>query len=660
MAQDPYRYFRPEACDLVDRCIKAVLELDGTPDKARLIAELLRLAHTLKGAARVVEQSEIAEAAHAIEETLAPLKNQSEQVTRAQTGELLGHLDAIAQRIAMLTPEALPEKPKARAKQATPRIARADMGEADVVLDGVAHAHALVNRLRRVTEVVAPLLRAAELDTSRNDLARDVQRRLSNIDRRLVTGIERVNRELVQVGLAAQRLRLAPVESLFASLARTAHDVARDQAKLVQFESSGGELRIDLHVLEAIQTALIQLVRNAVAHGVESPAERIANGKAATGRISVHVEMRAGLIEVACRDDGAGVDYEAVRRAAREAGTVMDSDSAPIADMARLLLHGGLSTAQKVTQASGRGVGLDLARESLERLGGEIFLETKRGEGTTFRLRAPASLSSMEALGVVVGDSPMSMPLAAVRAAVRLAPEDIRIEANRATIRHEDVAVPFVALAAILFETPWQADRAWTAVIAQTPEGLIALGVDRLIGLKSIVIRPIPAHAAASPAIGGASLDLDGNPELVLDMAGVAAILRTGDLAALSEPQRPRRPVLVIDDSMTTRMLEKSILEAAGYEVDLAQSAEEGLDRLLDKRFGVILVDVEMPGMDGFDFIGRLRNGSVQPDVPAVLLTSRTSPEDFQRGRDVGANAHLSKGAFDQAGLLTTVAQLMV
>jgi two-component system chemotaxis sensor kinase CheA len=422
----------------------------------------------------------------------------------------------------------------------------------------------------------------------------------------------------------------------------------------------GGAIRTDLHVLESLQTALIQIVRNAVAHGVETAQARAAAGKPAAGRVRVEAFLQAGMIELVCTDDGAGVDYGALRRAARESGAPGDPETASEADLARLLLRGGLSTAREVTEASGRGVGLDLARQSIERLGGSIELRSRRGEGTTFRLRAPSSLSSMEALGVVAADVPMNIPRAAVRAAKRLAAGDIDIAPGRATIRHEERAIPFAPLAAVLHDEAWRADRAWTAVVVETPDGLIGLGVDRLIGLKSIVARAMPAQAAANPAIGGCSLDLDGNPELVLDMAGLADVLRGGEPAPARHEPPPRKPVLVIDDSMTSRMLEKSILEAAGYEVDLAQSGEEGLARLTDRRFGLVLVDVEMPGMDGFDFIGRLRNGAIQPDLPAVLLTSRAAPEDFERGRAVGANAHLSKGAFDQAGLLQTVAQFMV
>jgi two-component system chemotaxis sensor kinase CheA len=453
---------------------------------------------------------------------------------------------------------------------------------------------------------------------------------------------------------------MASVESIFSALARTAHDVARDQGKQIDFSARGGDIKIDLHVLETLHAALIQIVRNAVAHGVELPADRLAKGKPSIGAVSVDVSLRGAVIEFTCSDDGAGVDYDALRRAAGASGASSDLASATDQDMERVLLRGGLSTAGEVTQSSGRGVGLDLVRESIEQVGGEIILETQRGKGTIFRLRAPSSLSSIEALGVVVGDDSMSFPLAAVRAAMRLEPNDIRIESDRATILHEDLAIPFAPLATLFFDAPWRVDRPWTAVVAQTPAGLIAVGVDRLIGLRSIVIRSMPADASQSPAVAGCSLDLDGNPELVLDMAGLASTIRAAAATPKSDEARPRRPVLVIDDSMTTRMLEKSILEAAGYEVDLAQSGEEGLARLLDKRFGLILVDVEMPGMDGFDFIDHLRNGSVQSDVPAVLLTSRVSPEDFQRGRAAGANAHLSKGSFDQAGLLTTVAQLMV
>jgi len=227
-----------------------------------------------------------------------------------------------------------------------------------------------------------------------------------------------------------------------------------------------------------------------------------------------------------------------------------------------------------------------------------------------------------------------------------------------AAILFDQKAIPFIPLTTALDRTPWSPARSWTAVVVAGAEGMAAIGVDRLLGTGRVVARPLPRHVSASPIVVGASLDADGNPLLVLDPDGLVAAAQRGGPASF-DARPPGRPILVIDDSLTTRMLEQSILESAGYDVDVAMSAEEALDILRHKRYALILVDVEMPGMDGFSFIERIRANPLLQDIPAVLVTSRASPEDLQRGRDVGAHGHIVKSEFDQAELLAMIRPLM-
>jgi two-component system chemotaxis sensor kinase CheA len=194
-------------------------------------------------------------------------------------------------------------------------------------------------------------------------------------------------------------------------------------------------------------------------------------------------------------------------------------------------------------------------------------------------------------------------------------------------------------------------------VVVQAGRRLVALGADRLAGTSEVVVRPLPAHAQADPAVAGAALDPEGNPQLVLDPAGlVEASLGAPPAPAAQLPPRP--PILVVDDSLTTRMLEKSILESAGYEVELATSGEEGLARARARRFGLYLVDVEMPGMDGFEFV-RVTRAEARTAAPAILVTSRGAPEDRRRGTEAGASAYVVKSEFDQGRLLATIDRLL-
>ena len=438
---------------------------------------------------------------------------------------------------------------------------------------------------------------------------------------------------------------------------------ARVLGKKVEFEGRGGDIRLDAHVLETIQGGLIQIVRNAVAHGIEAESDRVAAGKDPAGRICVHVVRRGRQIVFVCHDDGRGVDLEAVQRLATERGLLKGAaEKADAQSLVQLLLKGGISTSASVTDVAGRGVGLDVVRESVERLGGEVVVHTERHRGTTIELVIPPSLASMDALLIEAEGTDgvpitTSIPLESVRSTLRVAPSDISSASQGQTIVYDRQAIPFVPLVAALEGAAWSPHRSWTAIIVTGGKGLAAVGVDRMLGASRIVARPLPQHLSASAVMAGASLDAEGNPQLVLDPEGLVAAAERGS-APDHGHKAADRPILVIDDSLTTRMLEQSILESAGYDVDVAISAEDGLEMLRARRYALILVDVEMPGMDGFSFIERIRGDALFHDIPAILVTSRVSPDDLQRGRDVGANGHIAKSEFDQAELLVMIEQL--
>lgn len=684
MAQDPYRYFRPEARDLVDQFAKGVLELEKGGGGANEVQKLLRLAHTLKGAARVVKQSEIAGSAHAIEDTLSPFRDVPEKLGRDQIDAVLTQLDAITERLAALdVNQAEPGLASARREtDQAPRTIRADIAEAEAVLDSVTETHVLLNGLRGTAQRVEQARRLADhllgqivlaaggsegprpagWVNPRAATADELRRRFGSIERELVSSIDQMDRELRQLRETAERLRLVPAASLFTALERTARDAARAQGKQVTFDAKGGDIRLDAHVLEALQGALIQLVRNAVAHGIESAADRISAQKPAAGRVSIEVARRGRDIMFSCRDDGRGVDLDAVRRVARQRGLLENEGrSLDSGQLMQLLLRGGISTAATVTDVSGRGIGLDVVREAIEKLGGRINIVTDPGAGTTFELVLPPSLASIEALLVETGDagSAASIPLDAIRGALRVSAQEIARCGANTTMMYRDAAVPFMPLRGVLSGGWGEAARDWIVVVVDGAGGRAAFGVDRLLGVGRMVMRALPEGMQASPAVGGASLDAEGNPQLVLDPDGLVAAAHGGQ-SEVAAPPAPKLPVLVVDDSMTTRMLEKSILESAGYSVDVALSGEEGLERVRNRRFGMILVDVEMPGMDGFAFIEHIRADPALRDIPAILVTSLGSSEHLRRGKEVGANGHIVKSEFNQAELLATIERLMI
>jgi two-component system chemotaxis sensor kinase CheA len=368
--------------------------------------------------------------------------------------------------------------------------------------------------------------------------------------------------------------------------------------------------------------------------------------------VVVEIERRGNRVIFTCRDDGRGVDVAAVRRLAERRGVAVGPSDREVIE---LLLEGGISTAGSVNEVAGRGVGLDVVRDAACRLGGKVVVNSSAGQGTSVVIDAPVSLAALDVLVVEVAGQPMSLPLASVRRSLRVGAGEVARAAGGEALLVDGKLVPFVALGRLLRRGH---DRSATAVLVEGRDGLAAVGVDRLLGTENVVVRPLPAPGDADPLVAGASLDQEGNPQLLLDSdLLVAAALGAGVTPA--EPRKALPPILVIDDSLTTRMLEQSILESAGYEVDTATSAEEGQEKARLRRYGLFLVDVEMPGMDGFTFVERTRADPELRHVPAILVTSRNAPEDRRRGEAVGARAYVVKSEFNQVELLARIRALV-
>ncbi len=640
MAKDPYKYFRLEARELIDGLSRGILELErGEPDRD-LMPRLLRLAHTLKGAARVVKLGSIAGEAHAVEDALASYRGDGSSAPKASIAELLAITDRMSK--ALLGIDAAPSE--GDTTSAAPRnlldapieSVRIEIEEMDALLRGVTEAavrlhsleqeSALLERARHLAQMLVDEAtghrEGADADRTlrrTGATAQELTNSLARLGRNVASGVEQVSRELAQVRDAAHRLRLLPSSSIFGPLERAARDAAQVLDKKVTFRASGGDGRVDAHVLASVRAALVHVVRNAVAHGIESEGERVAAGKPPTGQVTLDIERRGNKIAFICRDDGRGVDVERVRREAVRTGIVSATQASSLQreEVFRLLLRGGLTTTKIATEVSGRGIGLDAVRETAARLRGEIMIASEAGQGATFELCVPVSLSSLPALLVDAGGITAVVPLDSVRKTVRIAESDIARSAESSGVLYEGRIIPFIPLSSALGHPTalGQEQRVWSAMIVESARGLAAVGVDRLLGTSTVVVRPLPPHMAAEPLVAGASLDDQGNPQLVIDPDGLVVAAAANPLRRSPRVEK-RLPLLVIDDSLTTRMLEQSILESAGYEVEVAVSAEDGLEKAARRRYGVFLVDVEMPGMDGFAFVAETRANPALRETP--------------------------------------------
>lgn len=680
MAKDPYRYFRIEARELLENLSQGVLALEKLGAERELISRLLRWAHTLKGAARVVKQPAVAELAHALENSLAPLQHATGAVPREHIDGILALLDAANARVTALE---APPTPVAENRVSLPNeepfeTVRVEVDEVDALLEGVSETGIYLAGLRaRIDAIVrardlAALVREHTSQPSagagRNGalrvrgLADELVQTLEGLRDAIGSGIEHTERELGQVRDRADQLRLLPSSTLFPTLERAARDAAQTLGRRIQLTTSGGDVRLDAHVLAAVRGALLHVVRNAVAHGIESASERATASKSPSGRIALEVERRGSRVAFICRDDGRGLDVDAIRHAAESRGLATPAvDAFRLDDAVRLVLDHGVTTSPSVTELSGRGVGLGVLRDTVARLKGEVALTNEPGGGTRVEIVVPVSLSSVATLLVETGGKVVSIPLDCIQASLRLQPEDVARAAEGDSITHEGIAIPFLPLARMLqFSEPQSPDRTvWSAVVIAGGGARIAVGVDRLLGTTQAVVRPLPPLAAAEPTVAGASFDSAGEPILILDPLELIEATPKHGRARRGQRPEPTLPILVIDDSLTTRMLEQSILESAGYAVVVATSGEEALDKARERPYGLFLVDVEMPGIDGFEFLERTRQDPALARVPAILVTSRNSAEDRQRGQELGARAYIVKSEFDQAELLRRIRELV-
>ncbi len=649
-AQDPYRYFRQEAREILDALTRGILgaERGTSPELGR---QLFRLAHTLKGAAGVVKQDGIQQRAHVIEDALAAWRDGMEPLPRAGINELLGHVDQIAEHLAALGDGGGPG-----AGHRTPEsgdevleVVRVESDDVERLLEGIGALAVEVSGFRHIASGVAPAAKGSAAALAP----------MASIQDRLLSAVERAERELDGLRHCAGALQLLPARALFIEAERAARDVAVVSGKEIDFDARGAECRVDAPVLAGVRSALLHVVRNAVAHGIEEPAQRRAQGKPARGRVSLAAESRGQRLCFRCEDDGRGIDVAAVGRAAVSAGVASAGEPLSMERAIQWIFAPGLTTTGSVTAAAGRGVGMDVVRSVVDRLNGEVQVRSEPGRGTCVEIVVPVSIAIVEALLVGAGTAEVWLPLSALRSVLRVAAADVIRAGGRPSVLFDGQAVPFARLSTLLGSEGPTDGRAFSTAILELPAGRIALGLDGLGDVRRIAVRSAPKLAGQLPMVSTITLDAEGRPRLVLDPETLRTALvdeaATGREVAVEE----KLPILIVDDSLTTRMLEQSILEAHGYEVGLAASAEEGLQMARARRYGLVLVDVQMPGMNGFEFLGAIRSDPDLRELPAIMVTTLDRPEDRRRGLEAGAQDYIVKSEFGEDLLIGTIHDLI-
>jgi two-component system chemotaxis sensor kinase CheA len=501
------------------------------------------------------------------------------------------------------------------------------------------------------------------------------------------------NRRMAQVAADLEedvrRTRMMPVSTVFETFPRMVRDLARDLGKQVRLVIQGGEVEVDRSVLEQIKDPLTHLLRNSVDHGIETPQTRAAADKPAEGVITLAAAQRGDSITIEVSDDGAGIDLAAIRAAAVAKGLLQPGEAETLSDREALWLifNSRLSTSTHVTALSGRGVGLDVVRENVERLRGIIDVDSQRGHGARFTLSLPLTVATTLCLLAQVGSQVFALPISNVVRIVRLQPAEIGRAEGREAITLDGRPMPLVRLSEVLgvsappppqpggktisASTSTGAANHLPVVILGSAERRVAFSVDVLVGVREVVIKSLPKPLLRVRYTAGATILGTGEVVIVLNVADLLrAIGRPRAAAAVTAKSAPgageaRRKaaamptVIVCDDSFTTRTLEKNILESAGYPVRVAADGLEAWNLLQSEGADVLVSDISMPRLDGFELTAKIRADERFKHLPVILVTALDSREDRERGIQAGADAYIVKSAFDQEGLLNTIQRLI-
>jgi chemotaxis protein histidine kinase CheA len=655
----------------------------------RAIEGLFRELHSLKGAAGSVGFGAIASAAHDLEELCAEihggrlvatpgiLERIDEGVAglrallegaRAAPGRPRGVTGAVA--LASQGRGARDLRTTFERRQAGERTVRVSSDRLDSLLDGVGDLVILRTRVERRLRELEGVLR--DLGATRADLRGVVSalgsevpraglepRRLGPLIDRLgeveveftdaVAYLERATKALGSeteslrrtgdnLEEQVRRARLVPLEAVYARLASALRELEPSAAGRAELSVQGGEIELDKAVVEQLGDPLLHLLRNAMAHGIEPEGERLARGKPAVGRIDIRAREEGEFVYIELGDDGRGLDHELIRQALVRTGRLDPQAPLDEGQLLSAIFEPGFSSRSQADALAGRGMGLGIVKQALERLGGQIAVEHQRGQSTRFRLAVPLTAAITQALLFKVGGQVYAVPAAHVVEALPLGLEDLGRDPGAVL----GDGLPVLRLQALLgVEAP--PGRRGAALRIRYGERSFIATCDKIIGPRTIVVRPLGPVLGSLPLYAGVTVSGAGKAQLVLDLAALAEAAHAPARPASVGLRRGQPRVLVVDDSRLSREACARVLAAAGYHPITAEDGWEAWEMLGERRFEALVTDLEMPRVDGFELIARVRRDPTLRRLPVIVLSSRTSQGTRERAIAAGANVVLPK-----------------
>jgi chemosensory pili system protein ChpA (sensor histidine kinase/response regulator) len=500
-----------------------------------------------------------------------------------------------------------------------------------------------------------------------------IQNMLDELTRQAETLLIQQSRVSTELQDGLLRTRMLPFDTMVPNLRRTLRQAAQEQGKSAQLYVDGAHGEMDRNLLDRIKAPFEHMLRNAVAHGIETPAERRKAGKPAEGSVHIQVAREATEVVIRVSDDGRGLDREAIRKRGIERG-LLRADIKPTDDqLLSLITHTGFSTASKITQLAGRGVGMDVVANEIKQLGGSLSIESQPGKGSTFVLRLPFTLAVTQAILVRIGEATFAIPMTSVQGVARVNPDDLTalLANDEPSFRYGNEEYGIHDLAELLGLPPGlpAEDEQQPLLLTRAGDLRAAIRIDAVLGSREIVVKSVGPQISSVPGLLGATIMGDGSVLVILDLAPLVrhGITRRQQRLAdgLSAVQTPiieevqvRPLVMVVDDSITMRKVTSRVLERHEYEVSTAKDGVDALEKLHERVPDMMLLDIEMPRMDGYELATHMKADPRLRDVPIIMITSRSGDKHRQRAFDIGVDRYLGK-PYQEAELLVQISEVL-
>ncbi|BEP63526.1 hybrid sensor histidine kinase/response regulator [Variovorax sp. V213] len=726
--------FRVEVENQAPLLTAGLLALERDPEAADQLEACMRAAHSLKGAARIVDIAAAVGVAHAMEDCFVAAQEGRLRLRQGHIDLLLGGVDLLA-RFAH-SPEMEPlDSPQVKAFVQALEIAMQDDGKSDPAPEAVepASEEALLRapaampggtapdrvvrvsadnlnrllglageslvaarwlrpfadsllRLKRLQHEAVQRLDAlhdhAAATASAEERARielhEIKRRVVECEQLLAEGLADVetferrsadlSRRLYDEAVAC---RMRPFADGVHATPRMLRDLGRSLGKQVRLEIVGAATPVDRDVLERLDAPLGHLLRNAIDHGIESPEQRLAAGKPAEGVVRLEARHSAGALEISVSDDGRGISLDAMRRAVVERNHTKAELAAELseAELLEFLFLPGFTLSNRVTDMSGRGVGLDAVQDMVKQVRGSVRVSTQAGQGTRFQLQLPLTLSVVRTLLADIGGEPYAFPLARIVRASKVAPGQVELLEGRQHIEVDGRRIGLVTAHQILQVQEPQAAGGDLAVVVIGDHGeTYGVVVDRFLGERELVVHALDPRLGKIKDISAGALMEDGSPVLIIDVEdmirSVQKLIASGHLSQAQPGHaavdgRRRKRVLVVDDSLTVRELERKLLAQHGYEVEVAVDGMDGWNAVRTGHFDLLVTDVDMPRLDGIELVALVKKNPNLKSLPVMIMSYKDRAEDHRRGLEAGADHYLTKGSFHDETLLQAVVDLI-